>query len=621
MTQINPISITKEGNRWLARFRWSHETKEIVKRAGWRFSPTEKLWYTHEPVTAARLDPSAVQQAQEQVAKINATIEASRATSADIDVPAPEGLRYLPFQLAGVSYALDHNDVLIGDEMGLGKTIQAVGLINADLSIKRVLIVCPATLKINWARELHKWLTRGFGIAIASGSEWPAFSHHQSWIIIVNYDILDRHRGAIDQVDWDLLVVDECHLAKGEPGTVRRVRALYGGQRKASRAEAAQGIRHPLESPIKARRRAFMTGTPIVNRPKELWTLVHAVDPEDLGKSFFKFAMRYCDARHNGYGWDFTGASNLEELQTKLRAKFMIRRLKEDVLTELPPKRRQIVVIPTNGAGVAVRREYETFKRHKVMIDRAEEAAREAKKVGDRESYVAAMRELHKGLKVGFAEIASLRHETAVAKIPHVVEHVRECLENVDKVIVFVHHHDVTDGIAKAFGCENPLAPLGCPSIAIVDGRTPPDKRMSEVDRFQHDPGCRIFIGSIHAAGVGLTLTASQLVVFAEEDMVPGNISQAEDRAHRIGQAGSVLVQHLVFVDSVDSWMANMIIDKQETIEAGLDRMTTPIEEPTLDPVLKTIDKTIEESPYLEAAPDQYHRGQVIDEIENEVPF
>jgi SWI/SNF-related matrix-associated actin-dependent regulator 1 of chromatin subfamily A len=604
MSQINHIAITKEGERWLARFKWSHETKEVVKKAGWFFSPTEKLWYTRDPVAAARLDPSAMQQAQEQVARVNASIEASRATSAAIRVPAPEGLAYKPFQLAGIEWIVDHNDALLGDEMGLGKTIEVGGLINADRTIRRVLVICPASLKINWARELTKWLVVPMTIGIVEGDQFP-----DDDIVIINYDILHRHREAIDQVNWDLLAVDECHLAKGEPAVVRRVRALYGGRRKPTKAEVERGIRPPMETPVKARRRVYMTGTPIVNRPKELWTLVHEVDPGDLGKSFFKFAMRYCGATHNGYGWDFSGASNLEELQTKLRSKFMIRRLKADVLTELPPKQRQIIVIPTNGASSTVQREWSAFQRHKQMIDRAEEAAKEAKRVGDREAYVAAMRELHGHLKVGFAEIAALRHATAVAKIPHVISHVTECLENVDKVVVFIYHHDVAHALREAF-----------PTAAVVTGETPAAARTDEVDRFQHDPFCRLFIGSIRAAGVGLTLTASQLAIFAEEDLVPGNMSQCEDRLHRIGQVGSVLVQHLVFVNSVDSWMANMTIDKQETITTAMDARTPTIEAPQPDPLLAAIDATSEALRALEERRKEVVE-QINDLVEDEVPF
>jgi SNF2 family DNA or RNA helicase len=148
-----------------------------------------------------------------------------------------------------------------------------------------------------------------------------------------------------------------------------------------------------------------------------------------------------------------------------------------------------------------------------------------------------------------------------------VIKHLKECLEAEEKVVVFAHHHDLVHALQREF-----------PTAAVVTGETPVGSRSLEVDKFQFDPNCHLFIGSIHAAGVGLTLTAAQLVVFAELDWVPGNVSQAEDRLHRIGQRGSVLVQHLVFDDSVDSIMVHTIIEKQEVIEKALDRRTETVQ-------------------------------------------
>ena len=136
--------------------------------------------------------------------------------------------------------------------------------------------------------------------------------------------------------------------------------------------------------------------------------------------------------------------------------------------------------------------------------------------------------------------MSKVRHDTAVAKIEAVIEHLEEVLETQDKVVVFCHHHDVAYALHDHFGSK----------AAFVTGEVEPAKRMAQVDRFQDYPTCKLFIGGIQAAGVGLTLTAAQHVVFAELDWVPGNVMQAEDRLHRIGQRGLVLVQHLVFDDS-----------------------------------------------------------------------
>jgi len=538
---MTPIRVTKEGVRWIARFSFDWQTKDHVKAAGFQFDPTTKYWFTTDATVAAQLDPRAAAQA-------NQAIAASRATNVAVDIPVPAGLEYLPYQKAGIAYALGRPNTLVGDEMGLGKTIQAIGVINADPSIKSVLVVCPASIKINWARELTKWLMRPLSIGIVNG-EFP-----RTDVVIVNYDVLAKFRPQIDARQWDMLCADEVHFAKNP---------------KAQRTQALLGNRKAGKPGIKARRRLFLSGTPIVNRPIELFPLVEALDPDGLGRSFFQFAKRYTMATHNGFGWDFSGAANLEELQQRLRAKFMVRRLKSEVLKELPPKRRQVVVVPVPAAAAAaVANERAVFEEHRKTIERANTAADAAKARGDKDGYQAAIKALHSANKIAFEKMSLVRHATAIAKIPALIEHITEILEAEPKVVVFCHHLDVVAALREAF-----------PDAALVTGAEPSmAKRQAEVDRFQHDPECRVFVGTYPgAAGVGWTLTAAQTVVFGELDFVPGNVSQAEDRLHRIGQLGSVLVQHLVFDSSVDTYMAQMIIDKQEVITATLDQRALPV--------------------------------------------
>jgi SWI/SNF-related matrix-associated actin-dependent regulator 1 of chromatin subfamily A len=551
------IKVTKEGLHYIARFPYTYETKEIVKSAGFKFNWDEKLWKTTDPMIAAKLDPAIGAEAERQA---NAAIEASRATEGFIKVPAPEGLSYLPYQLAGIAYMTNRNreGFLLADEMGLGKTIQAIGLINADPSIQKVLVICPATLKINWLREMNKWLVRPTTVKIANG-QFPTAD-----IVIINYDILKKWRAEIDQVQWDLMIVDECHYIKNSKA--QRTIALLG-KWNASREKRV--------FPIKATKRVFMTGTPIVNRPAELWPILKSIDPKGLGKNFVDYICQYCAGYKASWGWEYSGASNLPELQQKLRSSFMVRRLKADVLKELPPKRRQIIIVPPTGAAAiaAVRNERQVFRRYEQAMQAAEEAAERARSHGDKDGYREAVLELHNSKSIAFEEMSTLRHDTAVAKVPQVIEHLTECLEAEEKVVVFVHHHDVANALKEAF-----------PTAALVTGQVKPSDRITQVDRFQNDPACRLFIGGIQAAGVGITLTAAQHVVFAELDWVPGNISQAEDRLHRIGQHGNVLVQHLVFDDSVDSYMAATIIEKQEIIEKTLDSIAPRVRAP--EPVL-----------------------------------
>ena len=555
------ISVAREGERWVARFPFSYETKDLVKGAGFRWDPNGKVWWTDRREIAERLDPDKARASAEHD---QASVDASKAVDADVSIPVPPGLSYLPYQRAGIAYMVDKPNVLLADEMGLGKTIQAIGLINADQSISRVLIVCPASLKLNWKREMRKWLARPMSVDIANGIFPTADA------VVINYDILAKHRDEIDAVSWDLLIVDECHYVKNP--SAKRTQQLLG--------KTERRTRKMLVAPIQARRRVFMTGTPIVNRPIELWPLIQSIDPQGIGSKFFPYAKRYCAAYQGSYGWDFTGASNLSELQQRLRASFMVRRLKADVLTDLPPKRRQVVVLPVDdGAQKLVEAE-------KAVYDCWQQALQS----GSSDS-------------AAFTELSRLRHDMGIAKVPAAVEFVRDVLETEDKLVVFAHHHDVVAALVSEF--------RAC--AVAVTGETPVSERQLLVDRFQSDPTCRLFVGSIQAAGVGLTLTSAQHVVFVELDWVPGNVTQAEDRCHRIGQTGSVLVQHLVLDGSLDMRMGEIIISKQQTIESALDSDVAPISAPEIvaysqpEPHVKTNKEAAVASPSYDDGKDAIH--------------
>jgi SWI/SNF-related matrix-associated actin-dependent regulator 1 of chromatin subfamily A len=535
--------MTREGDRMLRTAAPTPEfwdawrgSKDALRAAGisvGRNNQTgewEVCWWA--PVPADILAAEAVQ------------VEASRATDAKVELPCPDGLAYLPYQRAGIAFALSafasgKRGILLGDEMGLGKTIQAIGIINADATIHRVLVICPASLKLNWQREACRWLVRSLQVGIVDSKKVP-----ETAVVIVNYDLVKKHRAALSATNWDLLLVDEAHFLKNP---------------KAQRSKLILGSKE--EQAIPAKRRVYMTGTPICNRPKEIFGLINSLDPTTWS-NFFSFGKRYCGATHNGFGWDFNGASNLDELQHKLRSTIMVRRLKKDVLTELPAKRRQVIELPcakTVGALIDAQL---------AMADKIEEQLLEARvrvqlaKVSeDPSEYVMAVHELQEGTKAAFEEGAELAHKVALAKIPFVVDHVKNAIEE-GKVILFAHHLDVIAQLAAAFG----------DAAVTVTGEVGCEDRQKAVDRFQTDESCRVFIGGLKAAGVGLTLTASSQVVFAELDWVPANMCQAEDRAHRIGQKDSVLSQLLVLQGSLDAHIARTLVKKMAVIEAALDK-------------------------------------------------
>lgn len=310
-------------------------------------------------------------------------------------------------------------------------------------------------------------------------------------------------------------------------------------------------------TPIKARRRVLLTGTPILNRPKEIFTLINALAPQTF-PNYWRFAARYCGGHQGKFGYDDSGATNLDELQEVLRASVMVRRLKADVLKELPAKRRQVIEFPANGAAKQIAHEVEVQRLAMAELHDLRRAVELAKASDDVEEYKRAITALQKGAAHAFQDIAAARRDTAIAKIPYVLEHLRNCS---GKVLIFAHHHAVIDALMLDLGAE----------AVCITGSTPLHQRQAAVDRFQTDPKCLFFVGNIKAAGVGLTLTASSHVVFAELTYTPADIQQAEDRAHRIGQHESVLVQHLVLEGSIDANMARSLVQKMGVIEAALD--------------------------------------------------
>lgn len=415
-------------------------------------------------------------------------------------------MELMPYQLEGAQFCLDKSHAMIGDEMGLGKTIQAIEVVN-QLNLGRILVVCPASLKLNWRREMLVWLRRYYDIGVVEGGDWP-----DSEVVIINYDILGKHASKLLSTPWDLIIFDECHYLKN-PKAKRTIQALK----------------------IPTKKRIFLTGTPIVNRPIELFPILKSCFPQDI-ESYWWYAKKFCNAYQTRWGWDVSGASNIDLLNKSLK-KFMIRRLKKDVLTQLPSKTRQIIDLPANPR---------LLKAENSLLSRRFKGMDYESVVGQLEYDM-----------ISFSEMAAVRHETALAKVPSAIEYIKGTLDSQDKIVVFGHHRDVVAQIYDAFS----------DMAVMVHGGTSMANRQAAVDMFQKWPDKRIFVGNIQAAGVGITLTAASCVIFVELDWVPGNMTQAEDRCHRIGQKSNVLIQHLVLDGSLDAYMARVLISKQATLD------------------------------------------------------
>ena len=483
---------------------------------------------------------------EEEKEAVENSIKASKAAGSDIEIPSPDGLDYMPFQKAGIEYALGKQHVIIGDEMGLGKTIQAVGVVNANEDINNVLVICPASLRLNWRNEARKWLVREFNIGVVDCSDYPEDAN----FLIINYDVLKKHHDRLRKVDWDVVIIDEAHYLKNPKA--QRTKEIFGKKGKGKKKGEYE------VAPLKTNKFIALTGTPILNRPVELWPMLSAFDPDDLGKNWFSFTKRFCNAHRNRFGFDVSGASNLEELQLRLRENVLIRRLKKDVLKDLPAKIRQVIELPSDEMGSVVR-EREAYKRHQKDLERLKAEVELAKASDNEEEYKNAINTLKEGISAAFSELAALRHDVAVEKIPAVIEHLKNALEE-GPVVCFAHHRDVLEAIQEAILDSR-----------IIYGGTPLEERQAAVDDFQNGK-YDLFLGSIKAAGVGLTLTRASRVIFAELDWTPSSISQAEDRCHRIGQEDSVLVQHIVLEESLDANIAKTLVGKQNVIEKALDK-------------------------------------------------
>lgn len=548
-------------------FECSFAQKDIPKKARFFFNSEDapRQWSTKSQKVASRVAEFAEEPLRSELLNFRNNFEtelaASKATNADVEIPCPANQAYLPFQKAGIAYAMNHQNTLFGDEMGLGKTIQAVGTINTDSSLNKILVICPASLKINWFKEMNKWLIREYRYEIVSAkSGWNDHGFDRPTIMIINFDILCKYHDEVHRTEWDLLIVDEAHKLKNPKA--KRTKEVVGSYEK------QEGSQYKvLVGRLRSRRNLFLTGTPLLNRPAELWPIANYLAP-DVFRSKYWYYKTYCAAAYNGYGMDVKGASNLESLQEKLRTTFMIRRLKKDVLTELPAKMRQVIEIPANGHAGLIEEEWREWNAREEERAALRMAVELAKASEDKNDYDEAVRALKRSYQVAFSEMAKVRHNVALAKVPLVIDYLKDATES-HKVVVFTHHHDVTDAIAAEFGA----------ACVVLDGRvTKMEERDARVSKFQDDPNVVLFIGSIQAAGVGITLTAASHVVFAELDWVPANMTQAEDRCHRIGQLNSVLVQHLVLEGSLDAYMASKIVEKQNVIDRALDGNTLGIQ-------------------------------------------
>ena len=438
----------------------------------------------------------------------------------DMKVIEIEGLggTLRPFQMQGVAF-LEHRNgkAIIGDDMGLGKTVQALAYIHQHPEKVPVVVIAPSAVKYNWQNEAKKWLGKNRRTEVLEGKK--PYQLDDPDIIILNYDIAGGWVEYLASLNPKILVLDECHAIMNN--TALRTKAVK---------LLAKRIPHVIP----------LSGTPIINRPKEIYNAIKLVEPH-LFPSFMAFANRYCAAHHNGWGWNYDGASNIEELYEKLQG-VMIRRKKTDVLTELPDKQRTFLPL-----SISNEKEYRKAENNFIgwVTERKGKAA--AEKASNAEA---------------LTQIAALRFLAAKGAVSGAIAWIKDFFDTTPhKLVVFAVHKEIIETLMQEFG-----------AMAVkIDGSVAAKSRTEIVQEFQDNPSIRLFVGNIKAAGVGITLTAAHNVAFLELPWTPGELDQAEDRCHRIGQKNAVNVWYLLPKNTIEEKMAELIDEKRKVITAVLD--------------------------------------------------
>jgi SWI/SNF-related matrix-associated actin-dependent regulator of chromatin subfamily A-like protein 1 len=424
-----------------------------------------------------------------------------------------------PHQIEGVAFLLGRRRAILADDMGLGKTRQAIVSLRHLTPRGSRLVVCPASVKRNWAREILV-VAPDASILVVEGT--APISLTAEWVII-NYDILGRHLSDLLRVPWAALVFDEAHYLKNHTSA----RSKLSRQLTAAAAAVTPALAVQL-----------LTGTPLTSRPRDLFVLLQlAAHP--LGRSFLSFAKRYCAAEKGEYGWKTGGASNIEELTVQLHG-VMLRRSKDDVLA-LPPKLRTwlAVEVPSGTGARAIARVFKLL------------AGKDTRPLPARDV------ELRRRGKL-LAFLVEARQALAIAKTTATLDFVKGAIDQGEKVIVFSCFDEPIRKLAKELG----------DTVVVVTGKTPAAMRQPLVDRFQNDADARVFVANIIAGGTGLNLTAATQVVFNDLDWVPTNHWQAEDRAYRIGQTRTVNVTYFVARDTIDDFVQAVLETKGALVNA-----------------------------------------------------
>jgi SWI/SNF-related matrix-associated actin-dependent regulator 1 of chromatin subfamily A len=417
----------------------------------------------------------------------------------------------LSHQKEAIQKLVENKKYVLADDMGLGKTTSTI-ISALEAKSKKTLIICPASLKINWQREIENYSNKSVFIA-----EGKNFSTDHDFVII-NYDIIKNFHdpkkkddSQILRANFDLVVIDEAHYIKNS---------------QAQRTKLINDIVKNVD------RLWLLTGTPMTSRPIDYYNLLNLVD-SPVAKNWMAYVIRYCEGYQFKVGarkvWNVMGASNLEELRDRT-SNLVLRRLKEDVL-DLPDK----IITP-------VYLRLKSKKYEEVM--------------GDYYNWYEKNPDESKSLTVQFTKLTQVRQVIADEKISQTIELAENIIEQDKKVIIFCNFTNSLEKIVEHFG----------KAAVRLDGSMSKPDRQNSVDRFQTDPKVKVFVGNIKAAGVGITLTAAEAVIMNDLSFLPSDHSQAEDRAYRYGQKNNVLVYYPIFENTIEGIIYDILNKKKQVI-------------------------------------------------------
>lgn len=432
-----------------------------------------------------------------------------------------------PYQQAGVEFLESHNGRgILGDEPGLGKTVQALFFLSRNPEAWPAVVVCPASLKWHWQREASRHV--GVTAQVLEGTSPDPSANLRRRLVIVNYDIVHAWMDHLIRMKPRTLVVDEAQYLAGR--ITRRAMAVKHLSRRKGKVRVPNLV--------------ALTGTAIVNRPSELWPILNMIDPPEF-RSYATYANAYCGRKLNFRGvWDDRGATNLDELN-KVLGRYMIRRLKKDVLKDLPPKVRTVLPVDLPHKG---RREYQA-----AADDFRRWAARNLAGGG-------------RSLRIeSMARMGHLRRLAGRLKLPAVFDWTDDFLNDTDeKLVLFAIHRKVISALRERYGR----------ACVMVDGSVTGRARQVAVDKFLSSRKVRLFVGNVDAAGVGWSARGVSHVAFCELPWSPGRVVQAEDRCHGLhrGRVGhSTNVTFLVARDTIEENLAKLIRSKQRVLDKVLD--------------------------------------------------